>query len=266
LYPRLLSCDNFPPNRIALAYKAMTVAFIVLLSACAFQETANFEQHELEQQALADQLIAVQQQRDGLAQSLADLKKQKAQLAKEKQALVLQQTEFEQEKNRWEVLRKSPNTERSNQTPITQSIVTDGPSVLLGAVEPVYLDPPGLWLDARMDTGATTSSLNALNLARFERDGESFVKFDIINSEDGQPITLERRIIENVRIKSLEGESSVRPVVRLRAIIGTIDQRVEFTLIDRSSFQYQVLIGRNFIRDFAVIDVSKRRLSKSTKE
>jgi len=117
-----------------------------------------------------------------------------------------------------------------------------------------------------MDTGATTSSLNALNLARFERDGESFVKFDIINSEDGQPITLERRIIENVRIKSLEGESSVRPVVRLRAIIGTIDQRVEFTLIDRSSFQYQVLIGRNFIRDFAVIDVSKRRLSKSTKE
>ena len=46
----------------------------------------------------------------------------------------------------------------------------------------------------------------------------------------------------------------------MRVRIGSLDQRIKMTLTDRSEFKNQVLIGRNFLRDFAVVDVSKQFL------
>jgi hypothetical protein len=130
---------------------------------------------------------------------------------------------------------------------------------ILGEIEYVYLDPPGLEFTARIDTGAQTSSLNALDIVEFERDGKPFVKFNIIHPGTGEKIEVTRRLRHYVRIKERgDRESQRRPVVRMRVALADINEQINFTLIDRGRHIHQVLIGRNLLRDLAIVDVSKK--------
>lgn len=130
---------------------------------------------------------------------------------------------------------------------------------ILGEIEYVHLDPPGLEFTARIDTGAQTSSLNALDIVEFERDGKPFVKFNIIHPGTGEKIELTRRLRHYVRIKERgDRESQRRPVVRMRVALADINEQINFTLIDRGRHIHQVLIGRNLLRDLAIVDVSKK--------
>ena len=130
---------------------------------------------------------------------------------------------------------------------------------VLGAIENVHLDPPGLEFSARIDTGAQTSSLNALNIVEFERDGKPFVKFNLTHPQSGEKIELTRRLRGHVRVKEFgDREALRRPVVRMRVVLADIDEQINFTLENRSRFKHQVLIGRNLLQDLAVVDVSKK--------
>ena len=44
----------------------------------------------------------------------------------------------------------------------------------------------------------------------------------------------------------------------MRVVIADIDEQINFTLVDRSKLKNQVLIGRNLLRDLAIVDVSKK--------
>ena len=130
---------------------------------------------------------------------------------------------------------------------------------ILGAIENVHLDPPGLEFSARIDTGAQTSSLNALNIVEFERDGKPFVKFNLTHPQSGEKIELTRRLRGHVRVKEFGGREALRrPVVRMRVVLADIDEQINFTLENRSRFKHQVLIGRNLLQDLAVVDVSRK--------
>lgn len=133
---------------------------------------------------------------------------------------------------------------------------------LLGGIENAFLDPPGMEFSARIDTGAQTSSLNALDIIEFERDGKPFVKFSLIHPLTGDKLELTRRLRRYVRIKGRGGrESHRRPVVRIRVMLADIDEQINFTLEDRSRFKHQVLIGRNLLQDLAIVDVSKKNVA-----
>lgn len=134
---------------------------------------------------------------------------------------------------------------------------------MLGNREYVYLDPPGLELTARIDTGARTSSLNAMTLMEFERDGKPYVKFTIRNPQTGEPIEITRRLRRIAKIKERgDREAQERPVVKMRVTVGSINELIDFTLENRSKFKHQVLIGRNLLRDLAIVDVSRSYLTK----
>src|SRR5690606_10103413 len=92
---------------------------------------------------------------------------------------------------------------------------------LVGSVEKVFLSPPGTLLSARIDTGATTSSLDARNLERFERNGERWVRFVVVNPEDDSEHVLECKVVRNVLIiQSVTDEAERRPVVELMVTVG----------------------------------------------
>jgi len=130
---------------------------------------------------------------------------------------------------------------------------------LLGRIEKIYLDPPGMEFNARIDTGAQTSSLNAIDIVEFERDGKPHVRFNMINPKTGEKTEIIRRLRRYARVKELNNrESQNRPVVRMRVVIADIDEQINFTLVDRSKLKHQVLIGRNLLRDLAIVDVSKK--------
>lgn len=135
----------------------------------------------------------------------------------------------------------------------------DGKQVV-GEVEKAYLVGPGFVYDARIDSGATTSSMDARNIRRFERDGNQWVRFDIPvpGTETGEVTTIEREIARNARIiQSNVDDPERRPVVELQFRIGSKQQKAEFTLSDRSHLTYPMLIGRNILRDVMLIDVGR---------
>lgn len=133
---------------------------------------------------------------------------------------------------------------------------------LVGEVEKVFLSPPGMIFSARIDTGATTSSLDAHEIERFERDGDRWVRFTLINPEDEGQVTLERRIIRHARIiQAVADEAERRPVVEIEVTVGDITQIAEFTLSDRRHLQHPALIGRNILLDIMIVDVGQRNIA-----
>ncbi|MGM0768959.1 MAG: ATP-dependent zinc protease [Pseudomonadota bacterium] len=130
--------------------------------------------------------------------------------------------------------------------------------VIVGELEKFYLAGPGLVYDARIDSGAETSSMDARNITRFERDGNNWVRFDVPVPETDDFVTMEKEISRRVKvIQSSADEADRRVVVELQFAIGDHQQVAEFTLTDRSHLTHTVLIGRNILRDVMLIDVGK---------
>ena len=189
-----------------------------------------------------------------------------SELLTQKKALENQQTQ----QNRQNQVTRTPTSQTATQaTKSTKQNPQNSPSTpsqkknnldkrtVLGGLEYVYLDPPGINLSARIDTGAQTSSLNALDMIEFERDGKPYIRFNIIDPETKKKIELIRRVRGYTKIKKHKTESQRRPIVRLRVKLGNLDELISFTLVDRSKFKQQILMGRNFLRDLAIVDVSK---------
>jgi hypothetical protein len=134
--------------------------------------------------------------------------------------------------------------------------------IMVGEVEQVKVTPPGIVYTARIDTGATGTSIHATDIVRFERDGERWVRFNIDNP-DGDPITLEREVLHRVRVKQAELDGFERRlVVLLKLTMGSVSQNVEVSLADRSEMEYPLLVGRDLLRDNAVVDVGQQLIAK----
>src|SRR5690606_31390482 len=100
-------------------------------------------------------------------------------------------------------------------------------------------------------------SLNTREVQPFERNGESWVQFQIASDEKGQ--IWEAPLIRYVRVRNAASDTlERRPVVRLTVRLGSIVEDAEFTLANRDSLPYPVLLGRDFLRDIAVVDVAKK--------
>ncbi|TVP53740.1 MAG: ATP-dependent zinc protease [Halomonadaceae bacterium] len=139
---------------------------------------------------------------------------------------------------------------------------------IIGELEFIRLMPPDGAYKARIDTGATTSSLDARDIEKFERDGENWVRFTVPAPEgkDGE-IEMEEPVARFARIiqSSAEGDER-RPVIKLQFELGETKRMAEFTLSDRSHLNYPVLVGRNILRDLLVVDVSKKHMTRISRD
>ena len=126
---------------------------------------------------------------------------------------------------------------------------------IIGGVEPVYFMPMKTPFAARIDTGAETSSVDADNIRAFERDGEKWVTFRLLNSQNGEAYNFEKRIIRKTSIRRAEGNET-RYVVNMDIKIDGEIISAEFTLAKRDKFNYQGLIGRNIISGRFIVDPS----------
>ena len=152
---------------------------------------------------------------------------------------------------------KANNIERCSDV---DNIASVKGKLLMGGVEKVVFVKEKLDIDARIDTGADSSSLGIYQLTRFERDGKKWVKFALNNKEDA--VLFEYPVYDAVRIKQQSDEKAERRLeIKMDILIGEKKYRKQvFNLADRSHLEYQALIGRNFLRDIAIVDVSHKHL------
>lgn len=138
--------------------------------------------------------------------------------------------------------------------------------IIIGEIEPVTIVAAQTTFPARIDTGATTSSIDAQQIVRFERDGKSWVRFNVKDRQTGKLKKLESKITRIVEIKRHGTDPQNRIVVKLKSKIGSKTLNVEFSLADRSSFEYPVLVGRNILEGRFLVDVSKKNTTSLMKE
>jgi hypothetical protein len=147
--------------------------------------------------------------------------------------------------------------------PVKQLAIPAG-TLLIGEVEHVLLGSELMLQKARIDTGATTTSVGIASLENFERDGEKWVRFTIRDRLTEEEMEFERPLLRTVRIKRHGVDSDRRPVVRMRITMGKLRRNVDVTLNNRDAYDYPVLVGRNFLDGRAIVDVSRKYLTSDS--
>lgn len=119
-------------------------------------------------------------------------------------------------------------------------------------------------LQAKLDSGALTSSIHAEEKEFFERDGKKWIRFLVKDMRKGKKISgrIEAPMVRVAKIKEPGGASVSREVVLLSFRLGDKKFRGEFTLNNRGNMLSPVLIGRSIIRDLGWVDVSRTHLAE----
>lgn len=127
---------------------------------------------------------------------------------------------------------------------------------MVGWLEMARIFPGGYRLSAKIDTGADNSSLNVQNFTAFQRDGQEWARFTVID-DNGEQHKLEKKIVRLASIKRHSAPRQKRPVVLLGICVGAFYREVEVNLVDRSKFKYPLLVGRSFMSGALTVDPSK---------
>ncbi len=128
--------------------------------------------------------------------------------------------------------------------------------VLIGRVEWVELPELKLKHKARIDSGAKTTSLHAVNIEEVEQRGELFVKFQTVDL-DGKKVDLLRKVDTTQRVSNTAGQVSKRYVIKEKVKMGSIEREILINLNDRSGMDYKFLVGRNLLLGRFIVDVAR---------
>lgn len=128
--------------------------------------------------------------------------------------------------------------------------------VLIGRIEWVALPDLQLKHKARIDTGAKTTSMHAVNIEEVELRGELFVKFRTVDAE-GKTIEVVRKVDTTQKVSNTSGFISKRYVIKEKIRIGSIEREVLINLNDRSKMDYKFLVGRNLLLGRFIVDVAR---------
>ena len=111
-------------------------------------------------------------------------------------------------------------------------------------------------IKARVDSGAKTSSMHAINIVRFTRENEHWVRFEVHPLQKNRKVTVhcEAALIDQRVIKSSSGDKEQRPVIRVPLSLGDTSWEVEVTLTNRDSMGYRMLLGREAMNGRILID------------
>jgi hypothetical protein len=130
---------------------------------------------------------------------------------------------------------------------------------VLGYVERAMILPYKVIFDAKLDTGADFSSLNATDVEEYEQDGKKWVSFTVTNRY-GDSARVKSPIIRVATIKG-HHKNQKRLVIELGLCLNSNYMVEEVNLVNRSKFEYQMLIGRSFLAGKAFIDPASAYLS-----
>ena len=119
-------------------------------------------------------------------------------------------------------------------------------------------------LSAKIDTGAYGCAIHCHKIREVIKDGKKYLHFDLLDPSHRQ---YEKQVFKvsgfrKKRVKNSFGESEERYTIKSKIEIFGKLFPAELSLTDRSEMKYPVLIGRLFLEDRFIVDVSKTNLSK----
>jgi ribosomal protein S6--L-glutamate ligase len=139
--------------------------------------------------------------------------------------------------------------------------------IILGSEEWCSLPELGIpSIKARVDSGAKTSALHAINIAPFKKEGQNWVKFDInpIQNNVKTIIHCEAPLVDKRVVKSSSGFREQRYVIQTSLDIGNSKWVIEMTLTNRDSMGFRMLLGREAMSGRVLVDPEQQYLLGQT--
>lgn len=129
-----------------------------------------------------------------------------------------------------------------------QAMITAN-TTIIGTVETVAVHDLGMKMPARIDTGASMTSVHAeiIKITPGKKGQPDKVVFNV-SDHNGNKKRLEKDIERWVLIKKKNNEGTLRrPVVMMEFCLGGKTLEGQTNLANRSRFKYPLLIGRNVL-------------------
>lgn len=121
-----------------------------------------------------------------------------------------------------------------------------------------WIKLPKLHIDhikAKVDTGAKTSTLHAVNIERYKKDRKDKVRFIIhpYQNNDNFEVKCNAEVIDIRTITDSGGKRERRFIIYTPIIIGSNKFNIELTLTDRRTMSFRMLLGRAAIEDKYIV-------------
>lgn len=111
-------------------------------------------------------------------------------------------------------------------------------------------------IKARIDSGAKTSSIHAVNVTPFKRKGIPWVSFEVhpLQNDRRTLVRCEAQVVDRRTVKSSSGDAEKRYVIQVPMVMGEDTWQVEVTLANRDSMGYRMLLGREAMTGRFMVD------------
>lgn len=125
-----------------------------------------------------------------------------------------------------------------------------------------YVGLPGMGIKrikAKVDSGARSSSLHAVDLNLFDRNGVHWVRFKVypVQRSRSEVVEMEAQVLEFRMVKSSSGVAKMRPVIITEVELLGMVWPVELTLASRDNMGFRMLLGREAFRKRFLVDAGK---------
>ncbi|MGB5269988.1 30S ribosomal protein S6--L-glutamate ligase [Eudoraea sp.] len=111
-------------------------------------------------------------------------------------------------------------------------------------------------IKVRVDSGAKTSALHAVNIIPFKKDGIPWVRYEVhpLQNVGKTTIYCESPVLDKRKVKSSSGFGEIRYVIKTALAIAKSSWEIEITLTNRDSMGYRMLLGRQAMAGKILVD------------
>ncbi|GAC1619461.1 MAG: hypothetical protein NVS9B10_00180 [Nevskia sp.] len=113
---------------------------------------------------------------------------------------------------------------------------------------------------ARLDGAGAASSLHAVDVKYFQRDSDTWVRFTIDNGSvlPGSRVTLERRIVKDVKLRQKGGGVEHRPLVEVELCVGDRSFKSMLSVSDRTGYTAPLRLGSEDLAQLGPVDDARQ--------
>lgn len=114
-------------------------------------------------------------------------------------------------------------------------------------------------IKAKIDTGAKTSALHALNIQEFYREKERWVQFYVfpLQGKKELKILCQSPVLDRRHIMNSGGYQELRYVISTHLMLGNVSRKIELTLTNREPLSFRMLLGREAMKGDFLVDPAK---------
>lgn len=118
----------------------------------------------------------------------------------------------------------------------------------------------------KIDTGAYTSALHCTDVRLVQDRDRTRLRFTLASGQPGRRKQFMTDSYQYKTIKNSFGQAEKRFVIHTRVVILGRIIRAEFSLANRGTMRFPVLLGRKLLRNKFIVDVAQKDVSYNLKQ